>query len=230
MRKNMHHLPTILLLTIFMQLNITACKNEGCGYSEPCEEFCQLFEDFEDDVVGASGNWQTLAATVSVQVQGGTNTLYLLDGSGGSWTYNNSDFPKDLIEAGCELRYDVEYNAGDMNTPTAANSIHIYQGADPVSAASRAYFLLNSGSLIPSGGGVVNIVVPLELASGSTLPSNAFGEWVLVGGSAIPTAADIAAFNNLIQNISGVALVADNGGNPAEQWWYDNFCFQQCCK
>jgi hypothetical protein len=186
-------------------------------------------EDFDDDAVGTTGNWVTTDALASVQVQGGTNTLYAEDLSGGSSFYNNVDFPKDMHAAGCELHYDVEYLAGSSNGTSAPNSINIYTGPSLPASTARAFFVLNSGSLIPSGGGVTHIVVPLELATGTTLPSNAFGQWMIIGGGTTTTATDVANFNALIQNIDGAGFVVDNGGNPAEKWWYDNFCFQQCC-
>ena len=67
------------------------------------------------------------------------------------------------------------------------------------------------------------------MATGTTLPSNAYGDWVLIGGSPTPTPADIAAFNALIVNSDGVSFPIDSGANPVEQWWYDNFKFTQCC-
>jgi len=219
-----------LILAISAAWTLSSCKNEGCGYADPCIEICQLLDDFEATETGTPGNWQTLAANASIQVQGSTKTLHLQDQSGASWAFNNVDFPGDLIQAGCELRYDVEYQAGASNGTTTSNSIHIYQGSSPAAATAKANFVLNSSSLIVSGAGVSNIVVPIELATGSALPSNAFGQWFLTGGAVIPTPADIAAFNTLIQNINGVGFFVDNGSNPAEDWWYDNFCFQQCCR
>ncbi len=88
---------TSATLGCWMLLNALACKKETCEYTTPCVESCKLFEDFEDDALGTSGNWQTLDATATVQAHGGSNTLYLLDASGGSNAYNNVDFPKNLI-------------------------------------------------------------------------------------------------------------------------------------
>lgn len=225
--------PTNVTFFIFLMLfSFSACKDEACLYSVPCVETCDLFEDFDDAEINTSGNWSTVNAFAAFQVSPGTgsNTLYLQDLSGASWVFNDTDFPTDMVAAGCALEYDIEFLAGTSNLAAASNSLVIYQGLDPATATTRASFVLNSSSLIVSGSGLNHIVVPLALASGSSLPSNAFGEWRLLGGSATPTPTDIANFNALILNISGVAFFADNGANPAEQWWYDNFCFKQCCR
>ncbi|MBL7827670.1 MAG: hypothetical protein JNJ57_13655 [Saprospiraceae bacterium] len=223
-------IPALWTILSLILIAMNACNEPVCGYEEPCEERCELFEDFETDPVGPTTNWLTTAANASIQVQGGSNTLYLQDLSGGSSAYNTIEFPKNLLEAGCELHYSVQYLAGSSNATSAPNSINIFTGTSLATATTRAYFELNSGSAIVSGATPVTIEVPLELASGGALPSNAFGTWKLIGGSTVPTPADIAAFNTLIQNIDGVGFVVDNGGNPAEEWWYDDFCFWQCCK
>jgi len=217
----------VVLLTIFY---LISCKKEACPYCP--EETCKLFENFEDDTINSSGNWLTLSAFASIQISPGTmsKTLYLSDASGGSWAYNALDFPTDMTGAGCALEYDVEFNAGGIaNNDTSYNSIHIYQGPNPLSATARAVFVLNASSAIVSGAGVTHISVPLSLASGTTLPSNSFGSWQLIGGSSPTTTTDVANFNALIQNIGGVTFIVDSGGTIAEQWWLDNFCFKQCC-
>ena len=205
-------------------------EKEACAYFKPCEPSCNLFEDFESKELGAFGNWQGIAIDdLQFQTFGGSTTLYVEDGSGGSWAYNNVNFPKNLLEQGCALNYDFAYLSGGANPPTTDNGIVIYKGPTPATNTSLAIFVLNTASVITSGDPLTTIEVPLELATGTMLPSNSYGEWVL-GGVTLPyTAADIATFNALIQDIDGVAFAIDEGGNPAEKWWFDNFCFQQCC-
>lgn len=228
--KKMKKLKTLKILLIFTLIIGCNKENEECNYTQPCVPYCDLFEDFESKELGTFGNWQGIAIDdLQFQAFGGSTTLYVEDGSGGSWAYNNIDFPNNLLEQGCALNYDVAYLSGGVNPPTTDNGIVIYKGPTPATYTSLAIFVLNTASVITSGDPLTTIEVPLKLASGTTLPSNSYGEWVL-GGVTLPyTAANIATFNTLIQDIDGVAFAIDEGGNPAEKWWFDNFCFQQCC-
>jgi hypothetical protein len=225
MKKIKYFTAIILAVALF-----SSCKKTSCDYIE-CNATCKNFENFETYAIGTFGNWQQVSLTsMAVVNKGGTKKFYLEDGSGGSNAFNTTDFPKDLTQAGCELSYDVEYLSGANNGSTAANSIGIYQGVFPtLTFTRRALFRLKAPNLILDASPTKTIKVPLALASGTTLPSNAYGDWVLVGGAAVPTAADIANFNALIQNIGGLYIPVDNGANPVEKWWYDNFCFTQCC-
>lgn len=222
-----------IILALLLLVGYTSCvKEKGCGYKslEPCEEICTMFEDFENFQPGSAGNWQSiLASTPNVVQNSGNNSLHIKDQSGGSWLYNVTDFPTNLLEQGCKLKYDVIYEAGGSgNSLTTNNSISIFQGASPSTATKLATFKLNTASLIAANSPFTTIVVPLELASGNLLPSNTFGEWRI--GSGPPyTSAQINDFNNLIQNISGVGFFLDEGSNPSEEWYFDNFCFQNCC-
>lgn len=206
-------------------ITVSCDEKETC-----CVTSCNLLTDFENQTTGSAGNWQPVAlVSVGVQIRSGSKKLRLVDDSGASSAFNERDFPTNLITAGCEFSYDVEYDSGSIaNLPTASNSLIIYQGAFN-SFTSRAIFVLNSANLIASLVAPKTIKVPLTLASGTSLPSNSFGQWVLAGGSSPSSPADIANFNALIQNINGVSFFVDSGSNPSEIWWYDNFCFTQCC-
>lgn len=221
-----------IIAIIIILFSLLACSTEDCEYAE-CSDECVIFEDFENTESGTAGNWIGIDVQgIEVRNNGGSNVLYVQDGSGGSWAYNTTDFPSNLLAQGCDLNYDVQYLAGAINGTTSDNGILIFSGgSDPLSATSKAIFILNSSNLITSGSGFLNVTVPLELATGTTLPTNSMGTWYIngVSNSTPPTASDIADFNALIQNIDGVAFAIDEGGNPAEQWWFDNFCFKQCC-
>ncbi len=222
----------LILSFIFVMFTNSCSKKGSCDYKaiEPCVVECNMFENFEDDTVGTTGNWQTKYATgLNIQQTGGNNELYVEDDSGASWLYNSTDFPNNLIDQGCKLKYDVKYLAGSSNSATTDNSIYIYSAANPMFPGTMAYFQLNTSHLVNSGDPYVNITVPLELATGTTLPSNAFGSWKLSGVTPPYSTTDITNFNNLIQNIGGIAFFLDEGSNPAEKWWFDNFCFENCC-
>ncbi len=220
---------------------IPECNGKPC---EPCRFYvkiedcvqgdCVMYEDFQDDRPGSFAGWQVInASNQTVQSQGDNQYITFQDGSGASWAYT-SGFPSNLIAAGCELHYDVWFYANAYNNTVTTNSIHIYQGTSPANSTLRAYFKLNNASAIVSSAtpNFQTIVVPLELATLSGgLPSNSYGQWMLVGASSPLTPADIANFNTLIQNISGIAFFLDTGSNPAEIWRFDNFCFvKTCCK
>ena len=229
---------TTILLAILLIFLINACSDEEeCGYGIGCIEECILFEDFEDEQINTSGNWLGLSLNsngVRYVNRGGSIALEANDGSGGSWAYNITDFPNNLLAQGCELQFDIEYESGG-NGAIATNAIFIFDGTSPISSTNRARFILSPG--IPTSTGFQTIAIPLELASSTTLPSNSFGEWTINGmsNSSPPTSSDILNFNNLIQNISGIGFYLDvNFGNPpssgpSEVWWFDNFCFKQCC-
>ncbi len=223
----------ILILGILFVIGYISCtKEKECTYEavQPCEEVCNMFEDFENMQPGSSGNWESINASPPVVVEdNGNNYLVVKDQSGASWLYNVTDFPTNLLEQGCKLKYDVIYKAGGSgNSLTTDNSLTIFQGPSPANATLIASFQLNSTHLIQANNPFTTIEVPLEQASGSSLPSNAFGEWRMAGGPPY-TAAQINDFNNLIQNISGIGFFLDEGANPSEVWYYDNFCFQNCC-
>lgn len=214
------------LFCLFVLINLFGCNENSCEYD--CVESCDLFEDFENDIIGTQGNWIGIATrTVAFVNRGSSKVLYVRDGSGSTIAYNGIDFPTNLNAEGCALRFDVEYAAGSSNSSTTDNGIGIYRGADPLTATSRALFVLNSSNLITSLNPPTTIEVPLELGVGSSLPSNSMGSWV-VFPSTTP-AADVITFNSLIQNNNGVYFSIDEGSNPSEQWWFDNFCFKQCC-
>ncbi len=223
----------IFILSLLVSAIYSSCvKDSACDYEAviPCVEECTMYEDFEDERPGPANNWQSIAASSPEIVQdNGNNSLYVKDQSGASWVYTTT-FPANLLEQGCKLKYDVIYiTGGTGNSATTDNSLTIFQGTSPSNATLRANFVLNNTHLIPSNAPFTNIEVPLELASGTTLPSNAFGEWNMPGGPPYTTA-QINDFNNLIQNISGVAFFLDEGANPSEEWFFDNFCFQNCCE
>ncbi|WP_442846351.1 hypothetical protein [Leeuwenhoekiella sp. H156] len=211
-----------------MFLAVSCEDSDACEYII-CEESFNVVTDFEDQELGTTSDWQGVAARgISIVSRGPGKVLQALDGSGSSFAYTETLLPRNFLTAGCELRYDVEYFGGVNNAISAANSIIIYQGSIN-SGNTRAVFVLNSSSLINSGQPPVTIHVPLELATGTTLPSNTYGEWRLAGLTPPYTATDINLFNTILQNSDGLGFNLDSGGNPAEQWWYDNFTFKQCC-
>lgn len=219
-----------LIVAILFLVLVVSCSKDDCEYIEDdCVESCDVFEDFEDESLNTPGNWLgILVDGLSVNNALGSQALVAIDGAGGSWAYNTVDFRGNLTDKGCALRYDVLFEPGAFNSATTDNSLSIFTGPDPVAFTTRAVFVLYPSAAINSGT-VTTIEVPLELATGTTLPSNSFGEWILSATTAPYTAANINTFNTLIQNVSGAGFFLDEGSNPSEIWTYDNFCFKQCC-
>ncbi|MCB0734791.1 MAG: hypothetical protein KDC76_09420 [Bacteroidetes bacterium] len=192
---------------------------------------CDTIENFESYQGNQPGSWTGINHSgIRTVKRNGSTALNAVDGSGASWLYNNQIFPKNLVaDRRCEFRYDVEYIAGSSNSLTTSRSITIYNGPDPANSSFKASFVLNTANQVVSGSGPHTIVVPLELADETTLtlPSNSFGSWYISPGGTY-TLTQIQAFNSCIQNTTGLAFFLDEGANPAEQWWFDNFTICTC--
>jgi hypothetical protein len=209
------------------QFTITpSCNGIEC---EPCKfyvnisdciETCEIFEDFEQYNINDPAGWNVInAINNGVKSNGGNKYIEFKDGSGASYAYKNFSSPLNLQDEGCALRYDMHYTSGINNSPTTDNAIIIYIGPDPANVTKRFVFKLNP--MVSTGPGFTTIEVPL---SPSPLPTgNSYGNWV---ASTNTTPSD---FNYVLQNASGIAFFLDEGGNPAEIWRFDNFCFKQCC-
>jgi hypothetical protein len=189
-------------------------------------------EDFEAEtptvLATTVGNWNGISGRVAFVVDGttnGTNILYGKDGSGSSWMTNIVDYSGNWIEDGrCELCFDIRYVPGANNPAIGFNAITLFQNnsgnpgnTNPGNAAITATFKV----INPIGSDWVRICVPIAQSTGSDLPSNALGEWV---------GPNVADWNSLIQNVSGIAFRLDFGGgsNPAEDVYVDNLCFETC--
>jgi hypothetical protein len=239
----------ITLLTItFSLLLFFSCKKEECAYSEgdsfsiPCEEVETLIENFDELPLSSMGNWQGI--NIFNNGVNSNNEMQTEDGPGGSYIYNTTDFPQDLVGTACELRYEVKYE--DIADGNASNvkSIWIFDGSTPYTGSNfAAKFELNVSHQLINGAPFATIIVPLALGTTSplSLPSNSYGEWKIVspGGSSehgsVPlTASLVTQFNNRISGTSGgsgVGFLLDLNGNPNpdERWWFDNFYISTCC-
>ena len=201
-------------------LSISSCKK--CEYNQ-CNDTCNMIETFDGDSIN---NWKGQVDFKEI-VDSVNNILHVGYGMPGQVIKNSTDFPKDLVSAGCKLKYDVAYKNLMINNGTnPTNGLIIYTGSFPGPTQS-AEFVLNTSSALISGNTLTTIEVPLELATGTSLPSNAFGQWV-INGIASPTASDISDFNTLIQNIDGIGFNL-YWSDYEEEWFFDNFCISDCC-
>ncbi|MEP7197340.1 MAG: T9SS type A sorting domain-containing protein [Saprospiraceae bacterium] len=185
-------------------------------------------EDFQDEIIHSAGQWQVLNGAVSIELDPTTTppnsqVLQGNDGSGASWMSNISEYSGDWIQkyGGKCLCFDIRYNSGTSNPATGTSAITIFQNGplgniNPGLAANRATFVVNN----PIGNTWRRVCVPIALA-GSILPANTDGKWI---------GATSTNFNNLIQNVSGIAFFLDfaGGNNPSEQLFIDNICIENC--
>jgi hypothetical protein len=225
---------TTALITLGI-ISVVSCAKDECAYtpfSECVDAICNAIEDFEDDTIGTNlitmANWAGVSVEASIVSQNSSNVLNAFEFASDSWLYNESDFPKNLDSVGCELQYDVQY-IPQSSSATTDLSVTVFQGGPPPAVFSNsANFVLNSASLLTSGGPMTTIIVPLEMASGTTLPSNAFGGWFMTGGEPY-SPAQIADFNSLMASNNGIALALYQGPNAGNTWVFDNFCIRNCC-
>ena len=225
----------IIILTIMslIGLQISAQVNDNISSSEGCN----MIENFESTPIGSMGNWQGVwVDNEGITIDGGSNVLRGYDSSGATYLYNTTDFPSNLLEAGCQFKYDVRYK---FHNVTTKNSLWLFNGSSPSSSSITFKFELYNG--IVSGSTYETIIVPLVKATDGTngttvsLPANTFGEWQKVANgdehnNVSPiNISDINAFNSLIQNTGGIAFLLDeNGPLGYEDWYFDNFCITPC--
>lgn len=197
-------------------------------------DFCYDFNNYPASANPSNplDNWQGIAgdfAYSNLSSQNGSNDIYLRanDRSGSSWAYNTVDFAGDWsnTQGNKCLCYDFRIFAGADNVTIAPTSMFIFNGASPDNFNSRARFVLTSGLSIEDGW--ATICPPMKLSDGNgNLPSNSDGKWEMDGAG---TATD---WDNLVQNVSGLALRLDLPGtsNPSEIYGYDNICVESCPK
>ncbi len=193
---------------------------------------CENFNDLTpNNTYGASiGDWRTHKANVGLFSNGCDGTPYIRakDASGGSYLYNNSaTYAGDWLDKGCELCFDLDFMATNNTCPnTRVYALMIYTGTTSPNTATvnnRARFILNTP--ITVGSGCHQVCMPIDVCSNGSLPNNSNGSWWVNTGAGV----NCTDFDNLIQNVSGIAFAVDNGcGYQDEVWGFDNFCFNSC--
>jgi hypothetical protein len=174
-------------------------------------------------------NWSTRCADLQYSNTGsqlGASDVYLrgLDwgcGNAGSLMYNSIDYAGDWLSFGSCFCYDFRIFVNGNTVPAPPTNLSIYWGPDPLNTTYSARFVLTNPVSVADGW--VTICPPIELADNAgNLPSNADGQWVLTKGSGA------AAWDSLIQNVTGVMYSLDIGASPTEQYGFDNICFTNC--
>lgn len=209
---------TIIAFIVFAMSNCKKCEYSSCG------EECVISEDFNDDML----NW-TGFNTEFVKIDTNALTAASLDAEG-AFIYDTTaiNYPSDLAGAGCEFSYDVSHMVSNGTAPSVNTSLVIFNGSAVLPTISARFILNSTHTIYANANPAQRINVPLSLGSGTTLPSNSYGTWFINGGAPY-SASDITDFNNLIQNISGIAFTLDSFGSQSGTWKYDNFCITDCC-
>jgi len=173
------------------------------------------------------GNWQTSAATITISSAGSTSdgTPYMRGADGasvtGSWIFNQTDYTGDLGDSGggC-LCWDYKvFDDGAAGSPNMTPRIFMYQGTATNMTLSARFLATNV--IITENSPWVTICAPLR-GSTTALPANNDGAWVISTGN-------VADWNTLLSNVSGVAFHTDVAGSSSqdERIGIDNFCFSE---
>lgn len=219
------------------------CKN---AQSEPTNFSIEIPKpksdclDFEGEKYASNWNGFYVSSIDIAQDIPHGNYLALKDGAGGSFAINYIDFAGNWLEKGKNgcLCFDfmVDWNAdqGIPTLPVKFPKVALYQGATVVTVGNatnvglgiRAYFVGNNTNpdLVDAEWG--KYCLPVGLSSAGQLPSNNFGQWTITdsNGPLTGTAA-AAAWDNLIQNVTGFYLSTDYNSQPSELVNFDNFCW-----
>lgn len=210
----------------------------------------QICIDFED---GNSSNWtgyglNSLPHTTSQPQNLSNPSTYLTftDGSGGSVAVNHLNFSGNWLEMAEDsclcFDYRVKWNSS-VGTTRTGPSFAIYQsssllnsqtdytslifGSGPHSNRIMAVFVSSSSSPIQNDIWA-SYCLPIAIATGNSLPSNAYGTWIIrqgPGTTNLTGTAAVNAWNQLIVNVTGLLLDSDYNGQPSEVISFDNFCW-----
>lgn len=162
------------------------------------------------------------------------NHLYFTDSGGASYTINTIDFAGNWLkkyENNC-LCFDYKVYWTGASTSAKGPKLGIFKAnGNNVTSYSvnefRANFVPHDNLPTMTKNVWKNYCLPIGMAENGELPSNAFGVWkvALPGASTYLTGnAAVNAWNTLIQDVSGLALMADYNSEQTEKIYFDNFC------
>lgn len=195
--------------------------------------FGQNCNDFSDNKNVT--NWRGYEiAGISFQKNGTRgNYLEFVDGSGSSYVVNDKEFGGNWLTKGANgclcFDYSVDWNDAVSTPGVKGPKIGIYGGtpiANDLGSKIRAGFTGNPQNPDLKDNNWTKFCLPVGLSANGQLPSNSYGSWSIANGSTILTgAAACAAWDNLIQNVTGIYLFADYNAQPSEIVRFDNFCW-----
>lgn len=212
----------IALIGLFLLNNCDS--NSECDFEKMNCGQSVYVEDNEKATLFSNNNWTGINGSANVvnYPDLSNKAISFTDGPGNSVAFISSLFPANLTQSGCEIIYKVALNG----TTGSDNSIIIYNNTNFYNATIKANFRLNSANSITPNTSFKTITVPLQLASNGLLPSNTYGKWE-ISPSTNPQE-DANRFNQLIQNIGGVAFSLDIP-TSTPTWYYDDFSIKTCC-
>lgn len=193
------------------------------------------------------GNWipsQAEQPTTGNDIQHG-NFLKLVDDSSPnyeSYVANETDFSGNWLlkgTTGCFcFDYSVAWNSSQVTSPVKGPKVQLYGGASILTQISggqaspylyfrkRARFVGNTSNPDLQNGVWKSFCLPIGLSVNGNLPSNSYGTWQVYDGLTLLTGVTAAIeWDNIIQNVTGMALVTDYNGSPSEVIYFDNFCW-----
>ncbi len=208
--------------------------NPGVGLGGNCIDF---------DLTGTNlNNWYSFnvsdiqIVTNPLDLVNPTATLVLTDDFNGSIAINNTDFGGNwlqLAQDGCLcFDYKVDWSAIDGSNAGSFPKFNIYTGPaigtlnDYQNTSTRAVFVGNINNPLLQDNVWGHYCLPIRLSANGLLPSNSFGEWLVVKNGVVQAGAVAASeWDMLIQNVTGIVLPTDYNSNPSEDVYFDNFCW-----
>ncbi|MES2132508.1 MAG: T9SS type A sorting domain-containing protein [Bacteroidota bacterium] len=175
---------------------------------------CSTFED-----PNPAGNWFTTASSASytgLNPLDGSQCVILSDQSGASYFSNNIDYnnlgqryPNQCLCFDYFLQDD-----GDPGTISFNPTVYLTDGVNTIAFVSS--------TAVTEGSGWIHVCAPIEHCTGTTLPGNTDGNWILITGS---TCTD---FNAVLDNVTSIYFPTDITSCPCEKMSIDNVCVQNC--
>ena len=181
----------------------------------------------DPEVFNSVGNWDDHDAVITTSIlpdtSDGTSYLRVTDAAStsSSWIYNSDDYDGDYSDQSYCLCWDYNvFSDGLAGSADMTPLIRIYNGDNPRDATLNAYY--RPGFTITENGGWTKICA--SIGPNITLVAPGEAGWSMAPGS---TSAD---WNNLIEDLSGIAFPVDVAGSPSQNEiiGFDNVCFGVC--
>lgn len=213
---------------------------------------CLIDIDFENEIpntglvlnnafsyTNPTSNWRDNPSGVRFDFAQEPGNIFLAaidQGGAGSFLSNAVDITGDLVDDNScsELCFEIKYLQTATNGNMFVNTIYFFN-PDPGPFPYVPGTLVARYTLavpIAVGPNWTSICIPIRECTGTTLPIDPQGYWNWVNYTGAPSYNGCTDFNNLINNLGGIAFntdIANSSGNstPGEVWGYDNFCLRE---
>ena len=188
----------------------------------PCADF--------NDVNAGVGNFAPVpVGGVNYQISGSldlntfdnTRFLRLSDKENASDFVNSVDYKnlgKRFLGQCLYFDYYVEDDAGGPDGMLSGTPVHPYI---TLRAGSKSITFIGTANLT-TGSGWVRVQAPIAHSNGTSLPSNAYGTWIMSPGMTL------ADFNDVIDNSEALVLSPEINSTWNEIVGFDNICIKEC--